>query len=342
MNKAIRTALDGLYASAPERTLSPGAPFVIFSDLHLGTGTSKDDFVPNAPILMGALEKYYYPKGWSLILNGDIEELYKFSIRDIMKRWAAFYTILDRFNDADRLIKLVGNHDLALSVGCEGYPYRVFAAVKLKAEYGTLFLLHGHQGSRIGPRLKSVSKGVVRYLAKPFGINNYSISKDSRAKYRLERNIYSFSAKKRCLTIIGHTHRPLFESLSRIDELRFSIEDICRRYPGISAKEREAARIAVRQMRMELEHSVKKEGRRNYRRSLYNKNVVLPVLFNSGSVIGKHGVTGIEIADDQISLVQWSVAPPDEGSIEGTGFKREVWNSERLDSVFARIELLGE
>jgi hypothetical protein len=341
MNKAIRTALDNLYASAPERILSPGSPVVIFSDLHLGTGTSKDDFVKNSPILMEALGKYYYPNGWSLILNGDVEELYKFSIKDIMKRWADFYELMDRFNEGDRLVKLVGNHDLALSAGCEGYPYTVFDALKLKTECGTLFLIHGHQGSRLGTRLKSVSKGVVKYLAKPFGINNYSISKDSRAKYRLERNIYSFSARKRCLTIIGHTHRPLFESLSRIDELRYSIEEVCRRYPGLPAKERESARIAVKQMRLELEHRVRKEGRRNYRRSVYNKNIVLPVLFNSGSVIGKHGVTGIEIADDRISLVQWSLSA-DEGSTEGMGIKREVWNSERLDSVFARIELLGE
>jgi hypothetical protein len=43
--------------------------------------------------------------------------------------------------------------------------------------------------------------------------------------------VYGFSSRRKIVSIIGHIHRPLFESLSKIDTLKYRIEQLCRHYP---------------------------------------------------------------------------------------------------------------
>ena len=42
------------------------------------------------------------------------------------------------------------------------------------------------------------------------------------------------------ITLIGHTHRPLFESLSKIDDLRFKVESRLRLYESADNREKRA------------------------------------------------------------------------------------------------------
>ena len=56
------------------------------SDLHLGDGGPRDDFRPNAELVHDVLRDYYLEAGYSLVLNGDIEELQRFSYAKIRKR----------------------------------------------------------------------------------------------------------------------------------------------------------------------------------------------------------------------------------------------------------------
>jgi len=84
---------------------------------------------------------------------------------------------------------------------------------------------------------------------------------------------------------------------------------------------------------------------------LYNSHLLVPCTFNSGSVIGKRGMTCIEIEDGRIALVHWF----DEGrsrrylehvdyrtaALPGTPYHRVVIKSESLDYIFTRIQLLA-
>jgi len=77
----------------------------------------------------------------------------------------------------------------------------------------------------------------------------------------------------------------------------------------------------------------------------------VPCLFNSGSVIGKKGINAIELDSSTISLVYWFTEGRGKkfvhrGSynidvLEGTEQRRSVINTDRLDYIKAKIELLG-
>lgn len=86
---------------------------VIFSDLHIGNGKRLDDFKKNAGLFIWVLNRYRQ-LGYSLILNGDIEELQRYRLREIQESWPDLFWLFDRFQDSGRLMKVVGNHDLAL------------------------------------------------------------------------------------------------------------------------------------------------------------------------------------------------------------------------------------
>src|SRR5512134_2682200 len=128
--------------------------YALFSDIHLGDGKGADDFIQNKKALLAALD-HYYTNGFSIVLMGDIEELWQFDLKDILREYQAdIYHSLQRFGD-DRLLRVFGNHDREWAGFID--PIRspttpkVFApeAIKLKDGHGNdrFLLVHGHQGS---------------------------------------------------------------------------------------------------------------------------------------------------------------------------------------------------
>ncbi|MFO7782289.1 MAG: metallophosphoesterase, partial [Spirochaetia bacterium] len=86
------------------------------------------------------------------------------------------------------------------------------------------------------------------------------------------------------------------------------------------------------------------------RRSLYNADLIVPCLFNSGCVLGKRGMTSLEIRDGRIALVYWFDASRDDATpyrdthgmeaLPGTHYYRVVLEEDSLDYIFSRINLL--
>jgi hypothetical protein len=191
----------------------------------------------------------------------------------------------------------------------------------------------------------------IRYILKPFGIKNISSGRSPYKRFFVEKKAYDFSLRNKCLSIIGHTHRPLFESLGRFDYIKFEIERLCRHYPASSGEEREHIANEVHALRKELSKLKRKERRNVLRASLYGDELPVPCLFNSGCAIGKKGFHAIEISSEDIALVYWFT----EGrgrkfvkrvgytieKLEGTPCRRMVLNQDRLDYILARINLLG-
>ncbi len=75
---------------------------VVFSDLHMGDGGPRDDFRFNAELVRSALHGYYLPKGFSLVLNGDIEELQRFRLPAIRSRWGDIFRLFAEFRRSTR------------------------------------------------------------------------------------------------------------------------------------------------------------------------------------------------------------------------------------------------
>ena len=320
---------------------------LIISDFHMGSGR-RDDLHPNGEIVRHILEEYYYKNGWYLVLNGDIEELAKFSLKDIRTEWAGMYRVFDLFAAAGRLYKTLGNHDEDL-IFEKDYPYPLYNAVRVETGLVPLFVYHGHQSSRVYTKFNNIVRLTLRYLLKPVGIRNISSARSPNRRFHVERNAYDFSLKNNCISIIGHTHRALFESLGRLDYIKFEIERLCRDYPSSSGEDRERIAREVSALRLELGKLKRSERRVGSRLSLYGDELPVPCVFNSGCAIGKKGVNAIEVDNENIALVYWFAEGKGMKFIsrgwykveQNAGYCRAVLNQDRLDYVKAKIELFS-
>jgi hypothetical protein len=154
--------------------------------------------------------------------------------------------------------------------------------VRFTFEGNTIFLFHGHQATIFFERFNAVSGFFLRHVANTFRIRNLPVMYESRKKYLTEHRVYAFSSSRKVVSIIGHTHRPLFESLSKIDTLRFRIEQHCRDYPSVSPRARVAIETAIDAYRRELQRLWERDRENGLRSSLYNEQISIPCLFNSG------------------------------------------------------------
>ncbi len=347
--------LDQLLETAMPVRLDSSSKVLILSDLHMGNGGRLDEFRHNSGLVKTMLERFYLPEQYSLVLNGDIEELFKFSFESIHSRWGDFYDLFAAFRNNGFFWKTYGNHDAAL-LDNKGYPLASSLVESLKFQYGndTLLLFHGHQAALfLWQTCSLLSRAIIfflRYIAKPTGIKNFSVAYNNRRRFAIEKAIYEFSNQSRVVSIIGHTHRPLFESLSKGDYLNYRIEDLCRGYSAADEEERSAIELKIVELKRELNECYRKGKAIGLRSGIYN-NITIPSVFNSGCTIGKRSITALEIEGGMIRLVYWYNGRQDRNYIserdnspmelESTGYSRIVLNEDSLDYVFSRLRLLA-
>jgi polynucleotide 5'-kinase involved in rRNA processing len=156
---------------------------------------------------------------------------------------------------------------------------------------------------------------------------------------------------KKMVSIIGHTHRPLFESFSKLDTLKFRIESLLREYQESGKKHKADLQNNIIKCKQDIEEHTKKRGKEHSISSLYSDDIIIPCVFNSGSVIGKRGMTSIEISEGEIYLVHWYGSDIDKRyvkndfeyltKLEGTDYIRHILKHDTLDYIFTRIRLLS-
>lgn len=352
LSPRLRRELDHLYEKAPVLRLGPGDKLVVFSDLHMGNGGGKDDFVPNAGLFQAILRRHYQEQGAILVLNGDIEDLARFSLAGIATRWLEVYQALEEFAARDALFKLAGNHDLSLLRRRPvDLPFPVGESLRVEIGEKRLWIFHGHQVSRLDWIYETLGAFLLRWLFHPLGIGNYTVARSASRRFHVERRAYLYARTCRMLAIIGHTHRPLFESLSRLNTIKIEIENLCRQYAAAEERERGELEERMERLKREFIEQQRRERHPQRRENLYHEGPLLPCLFNAGSGIGRHGVTAIEVAAGRIRLVIWSDRRRSNKYSEAAGYEpqrlgdtdyyRVVLKEETLDYIFTRIKLLG-
>lgn len=348
----LRRKLDSLFASAPVLRLGPGDRMVVLSDLHMGNGGKKDDFVPNSSLFLAMLRRHYGPRGYMLALNGDIEDLARFSMASIANRWFEVYQACDEFAARGGLVKLAGNHDQELLYRDPGdLPFPVGESLLLEMGEKRIWLFHGHQVSRVYWSYQALGRMVLRWILHPLGVGNYTAARRGSRRFHVEKRAYLYARYRKMLALIGHTHRPLFESLSRLDTVKFEIENVCRSYPAAGEAQRSELEERMGRLKEEFIEQQRREQRPQRSENLYHDGPLLPCLFNSGSAIGRHGITAIEIDSARIALVIWCDRKRSHKYIESEGYSpqrldatdyyRVVLKEEDLDYIFTRINLLG-
>jgi predicted phosphodiesterase len=343
-SEGIRTQMR----AAPALPIGPESRIVILSDLHMGDGSANDDLRENGELLATVIDRHYLAGGSTLVLNGDVEDLQKFHLKRIRAAWGPLFAIFDRFAREGRLHKIYGNHDEDL-LESSRYPYPLRPGIRLEWGKRRLYAFHGHQASGFFVKHNAISGAVIRYVFHTLGIRNRSPSQDSNRRYGIEKKIYEFSRTTGVVSVIGHTHRPLFESLSKYDRLRNEIERLCLEYCDADAARKAEIEETVAVYREEFGRMGRRDKRRG--RSLYGRDIILPCLFNSGSAVGKKGVTAIEIEGERISLAYWfeegkarrylQLKAGSAAAMEGTPYRRVTLASKSLADVFARMDLLA-
>jgi predicted phosphodiesterase len=281
--------------------------FIILSDQHKGAKNGADDFMDCESTYVFALD-YYYQRNFQYICLGDGEELWENNLFAVK---AANKLSIEKerlFVERNAFIKIYGNHDLF-------WDQDPFAALQLKSMYGTavkiyegivlqtmladkqlnIFLTHGHQGDKQSDG-NWFSKFFVARIWGPLQsylrINPNTPAYNSQLKTLHNSLMYEWSSRQRDLILItGHTHQPVFESLTLLENLvkqldiaRFNKDD-----KQVSSLETE---IKSRQIELPVAPN------------FYDK--VLSTYFNSGCCCFSDGdITGLEITDGYIRLVKW-------------------------------------
>jgi len=343
--------LAQLLADSPRRPLGPRDKVVILSDLHMGAGDRNDDFLHNGALCLDALENFYLARGYTLVLNGDIEELLRVPRAEIVKAWADMYALFARFKAQGNLVWLRGNHEILPSKASDPFYHDHFdgESLVLDTAEGPLFVFHGHQaGVANSGRYNGLIGWSLRVFAHPLGIGNRSIAHDSDKKFKLEKAVHDFSRRQGLVSVIGHTHRPLFESLSKKESIEVRIEKMCRDFSRAEPGRKARIRRTVKELRQT--YLSPQADRPSLATTVYGEMPV-PCVFNAGCAVGKRGFTTLEVKNGKIGLVFWS--SPERSWIPGAyneyrpsrcfgkGAYRTILRRESLAYVFSKIELLG-
>lgn len=354
IEKNVLNRLNSLYSNTTGHDLSKEDRIVIINDLHLGDGSSLDDFAHNNQLFLYILENYYDSNKYRLILNGDIEELHKFHLKKILYTYKSLYKLFEKFQQRNALDKLLGNHDYQLRREKNFlFDTPIGEAVKLKWNGDSILIFHGHQAGHFNEFGNNIITFFLRTFGNRLGIKNYTVAFNSKKKYKYEKRVYDFARSNKILSVIGHTHRPLFESLARTENLKFRIEKLCRVYPLAKPEKKKRLEDKIRRYKEELQKLLEKEKKKEDGNtgSLYSSDLLVPCLFNSGCGIGKNGVTAIEISNGNIELVYWFDRKRTEKYFDFNGYvprqlkDSDYWRvtlkKETLDYIFSRVKLLA-
>ena len=280
--------------------------FIIFSDEHKGAKNNADDFAICEKNYVAALN-YYFNEGFYFINLGDGEELWENTIFKVKKYNQPSFEKEKLFQQQKRFIKIFGNHDLfwtndpTASLQLQSiYDEKliVYEGCILKTTINErafeIYLTHGHQGDLQSDGnwfSKFFVENVWGPLQAVLDINPNTPANNDELKSLHNTIMYEWSsAEKNRLLITGHTHQPVFMSLTHLEILYSKLDD--------AKKSNDTSAIK------NIEDEIEKVKPKNETALDFSK--IIPSYFNSGCCCFDDGdITGIEIADGCIRLIKW-------------------------------------
>lgn len=106
--------LTEAYKKAKKITIDDHSKYIFFSDLHRGDDSISDEFARNQTLMVSALQ-YYYDKGYTYVEVGDGDELWQHAhFKHIRAAHTDVFTIIKAFFEKNRFIMIYGNHNIYL------------------------------------------------------------------------------------------------------------------------------------------------------------------------------------------------------------------------------------
>lgn len=310
----VHKALSGLFENIQvnpgkrglQLELTINSRIILFSDQHKGTRNYADDFAASEKTYLAALE-HYNKEGFLFCSMGDCEELWENKLDAVLASNTACFEMEKQFLQRGAFLKLFGNHDLYWdNAPLAGFTLEKLYGQKLKVYEGIIFhtrvrdttlhifITHGHQGD-----LQSdgnwFSKWFVSIiwarLQAYLRINPNTPAYDNQLKSEHNTIMYGWTAQQSNLALItGHTHQPVFNSLTHLERLYLQLE---------AAKQTGDTNTIT-----QIEHTLR-EGKFSGTASSRiddSKNTY----FNTGCCCFNDGdITGIELEAGKIRLVKW-------------------------------------
>lgn len=313
----VSAALDELYREILDGNTKKGRlihidpqlqSIIIFSDQHKGARNGSDDFLSAEKNYLAALD-HYHRQGFMLLSLGDSEELWENTVLAVMKHYKTTFEAESLFVQKNAFLKVYGNHDLfwdndpfagSYLKKIYGQPVDIFAGTVFRISLGTtaldVFCTHGHQGDTQSDG-NAFSKWFVSYIWGPLQaylqINTNKPSGNDELKTLHNEYMYQWSQQQQNLLLItGHTHQPVFKSLTHLERLYLQLE--------------EATAAGNQDLIRKIESEIPRR-RREYDHVKHSFRTLKPVYFNSGCCCYEDGnMTGIELSGGYIRLIKWS------------------------------------
>lgn len=336
---SLNQQLDKLWKEEKDVKVLPTKykKYVIISDMHMGNGEKADDFKNNEDAVVRAFN-YYKDEGYSLILLGDVEELWQFTSEEVADRYNdSVYEAIRAFGD-DRVYRVFGNHDFDWKIKDpirtkSSLVYPVYEAIKLRDKDGIpkILLIHGHQGTKDSDENSFSSRAFVmlyRYIEPHAKVDDAVAAPRSVITQEFEKKRYNWAKKNNVILICGHTHRAVFKSESRLDILNRKRDDLMDQLLA-NADPFSSERIAIQDKIGRVNKEIEYETRLRGEYAPLGKTPP-PHYFNTGCALYTDGITVIEIANNMMKLVKWHRKVRD-------GDASIIYRQEKLSDIVSQL-----
>lgn len=310
--KALTKLYDTIRSDPGKRGLviplqKDAAKIIIFSDHHKGAKDGSDDFILAEPNYLAALE-YYNNNAFTYICMGDCEELWENTLTKVRKSNTASFEAEQKFIPGNRFVKIFGNHDLYWDNDpLAAWQLKEIFKEKIKIYEGVIlritdgekvidiFCTHGHQGDASSDG-NWFSKFFVARIWAPlqaYLLINPNTPAYDKSKKSLHNDImYQWSSNQQnVLLITGHTHQPVFGSLTHLERLYKSFQ--------FAQQEKNTQKI------LDIQTEIRKRES-DFAAVALDYMSMKPSYFNTGCCCYSDGdITGIEIVNGCFRLIKW-------------------------------------
>lgn len=269
------------YKNARVEPFDDASRIIIFSDCHRGDNSLSDEFSRNQNIYQFAMNYYYY-NGYTYIEAGDGDELSEhIRFRHIRLAHSDIFMTLKKFHDEGRMIMLYGNHNMFL----KNPDY-------VRKHYEQFYDEYTEQMSDLFPGLVPEEAVLLKHRVSGQEILTiHGHQGDLMNDQFWYITMFMVRFFWRGMHLLGF-HNP--SSPARNEQKRHKIEKNFNKS------------IAAHQMMLICGHT---------HRPKFPRFEDLPY-FNTGCCIHSRGITGIEILEGKIMLVEWRIRTNREGVLK--------------------------
>lgn len=270
--------LSQAYNNAEVISIDAKSKYIFFSDIHRGDDSVSDEFARNQTVLLHALD-YYYEQGYCYAEVGDGDELWEHKDFKIIRRaHGDIFTVMKKFFDQERLCILYGNHNINLR-------NREF----VKANYYRYYDEYKQEYCDFFPGLK---------------VHEALVLKDENTGQEI-------------FVVHGHQGDILND---RFWWISMMLLRYFWKYLHVVGFRNPSSPARNQHIRHKLEINYKKWIREHKKilicghthRQRFPKRRELPY-FNTGCCIRTKGITGIELAEGKLSMVEWRMRADTDG-----------------------------